>query len=263
MPVSSTTIGVLASAHVEHPADQPAAAGHDAGPARWPAASGRASSGIASSSAWPPAANEAGEGTDVARRSWPPGSRRRRRACRSRAARARCSSSRRRPTRNADRQASTAPSCEPTWRWMPRQRSGPSRAAAGLDDRRQLLGQHAELRLGGTDGQAAVRLRRHGRVDADEHVDWRDSARRQAAAARPQHLPAISRLTHSSGVPARAARRGQAQSRASVLPIPSRTVRCGGHAGTLGEASSPPETALAPESLGRGSRGRARAARWP
>ena len=47
--------------------------------------------------------------------------------------------------RNAVRHASTAPSCEPTWRWSPRQRSGPSGAAARRDDLRQLVREHAEL----------------------------------------------------------------------------------------------------------------------
>ena len=55
-----------------------------------------------------------------------PGTRRRRRTCRSPRVPRRSARETARPRRTASRQASTAPSCEPTWRWIPRARSGPS-----------------------------------------------------------------------------------------------------------------------------------------
>ena len=80
-----------------------------------------------------------------------------------------------RQRRTASRQASMAPSCEPTCRWIPR---GRTRATPGgpLDGLGQLRLRHPELRRAGTDGQAGVRLGRHIGVRADEDVERRPAA---------------------------------------------------------------------------------------
>ena len=46
-----------------------------------------------------------------------------------------------------------------------------ARSAAGLDDRAELLGQDAELRVEAAHREASVRLGQNLGIDADEHVD--------------------------------------------------------------------------------------------
>ena len=86
------------------------------------------------------------------------------------------------PRRTASRHASTAPSCEPTWRWTPRGRSGPAACALSHSTSAGRLGLgHPELgRARRRRPGPAMRLGRDVRVEPDEDVE-----RRPAAASEP------------------------------------------------------------------------------
>ena len=73
--------------------------------------------------------------------------------------------------RTASRQASTAPSCEPTWRWMPAPPERSVGAAPGLDGSGELVVGQAELRRAGTDRQAALGLGLDRRVEPEQDVE--------------------------------------------------------------------------------------------
>ena len=112
----------------------------------------------------PAARGRTAPGADPARRAAGPRSRRRRRACRDPAGRRGAGRATASPRRTASRHASTAPSCDPTWRWTPRGRIAARSRASRSTVRRELRLGHPELRPAGPDRQArpASRVRRRG-----------------------------------------------------------------------------------------------------
>ena len=120
-----------------------------------------------------------------------PGTRRRRRACRT----SRSSPARGRPPpgprRTASRQASTAPSCDPTWRWIPRGRSGPSGPPPASIASAISVSVIPNLDGAGTDRQPGQRLGRDVGVEPVEDVEP-EAHHRPGARARPAP-PASSR----------------------------------------------------------------------
>ena len=146
------------------------------------------------------------------------------------------------PRRTASRHASTAPSCDPTWRWIPRARSGPSAGERG-DGGRQLGLGHAELGRPRADGEAGVRLGRDVRVEAEQDVERRPAARAQPGAAWPARraprAPRGSRRRPSAAGRRRRAARTAARRSAAFLPIPSSVIRSFGRPAARAAAHSP------------------------
>ena len=148
--------------------------------------------------------------------------------------------------RTASRQASMAPSCDPTCRWMPRGRSGAvRRPAAGLDRLADLRLGHAELRAAGPDRETGQGLGRDVRVDPVQDVD----RRRPGAPGGPgQRRRLVHRFEgHPGQRGAIAARPGPPRGgRPAVLPIPSSVMRSFGTPARRARAHSPRETTFAP-----------------
>ena len=149
--------------------------------------------------------------------------------------------------RTASRQASTAPSCEPTWRWMPRARSGPfpgspARAAVSsvsvipnFDDLRPTA--RPAWVSGATSGLSRSRMSRRGRPP-------RPRPARAASDTSASSSSGLSTATQRSGLPAAAARTAARRS-AGDLPTPSRVIRAFGRPAARAAAHSPEDTAFA------------------
>ena len=125
--------------------------------------------------------------------------------------------------RTPSRQASIAPSCDPTWRWMPRGR-GPRRRREAVDRLGQLRLGQAELRPPRPTARPIVRLGGDVRVEPAEDVER--SAQAPARDNPAGHRELVGRL---DGEPeqrvAVAAASTAARRSASVLPTPSSVMR--------------------------------------
>ena len=183
-----------------------------------------------------------------ARRAAGPGTRRRCRACRTLGRCRASSASSASPRRTASRHASTAPSCDPTWRWIPRGRTArrrPPPTSTAADSSSAVI---PNFDAAGADRQPAAASRARPPGSAGR-------GRRARAARPPEHARAAIRTsasasssdsiaTHRSGAPSRAARTAARRS-ASVLPTPSSVIRSFGRPARRATAHSPRETTLA------------------
>ena len=111
-----------------------------------------------------------------------------------------------RARRTASRQASTAPSWEPTWRWIPRGRSGPSGPPAVLDRRPDLGLGHPELGDAGTHRQPGQRLRGDVGIEPVQDVEGRTAGASRRAPPGPP--PPRATRWRSSAAAVRRARHG-------------------------------------------------------
>ena len=155
-----------------------------------------------------------------------------------------------RPRRTASRHASTARSCEPTWRWTPRGRIAPPALAERADDAGRLRLGHAELGRPGPDGEAGDRLGRHVRVEPDEDVERRPAAVPETGARGPWRRTsassADSSATHASGVPRCGRAHGAPQVGVGLADALERDPVVG-DARRRATAHSPRDTTLAPK----------------
>src|SRR3954451_21055682 len=153
-----------------------------------------------------------------------------------------------RPRRAASRHASTAPSCDPTWRWIPRARSAPcwGRRATAIVSSVSVIPNFALPRptaspwwvSGWTSGLSRSSTSRGGRPSVPS----------RARAARPVSASSSSGLstaTQRTGSPLTAARTSARRS-ASDLPIPSSVTRSLGMPAARATAHSPRDTTFAP-----------------
>ena len=163
---------------------------------------------------------------------------------------ARSSASTASPRRTASRQASTAPSWEPTWRCTPRAATGPSRSSdatafvssvsvmPNLDDPRPTA---SPLCVSGcTSGLRRSRTSSAGRP----RLPRTPSLARAAIATRASSSSALSTATQRSGLPATQARTAARRS-AADLPTPSRVMRSFASPAARATAHSPEETTFA------------------
>ena len=151
--------------------------------------------------------------------------------------------------RTASRQASTAPSCEPTWRWMPRGRSGPSgpppaviAAAISISVMPNLLDPAPTARPACVSG-ATSGLRRY-RTSTRRPRPARRARRRASDPSAPASSGDSSAIQRS-GRPSAAARMAARKS-AVVLPTPSRVMCSSGTPARRAAANSPRDTTFAP-----------------
>ena len=155
------------------------------------------------------------------------------------------------PRRTASRHASTARSCEPTWRWTPRGRIAPS-ACVASHSTRPVASVSVMPNLdapsptaspaivsGVTSGLSLTSTSSGGRPR-------RPRPARRAIAVSTSPSSADSRATHSSGFAPAPVERIAARRSASVLPTPSREIRSSGTPARRATAHSPRDTTLAP-----------------
>ena len=147
--------------------------------------------------------------------------------------------------RTASRHASTAPSCDPTWRWRPRERSGPSgpppasiAVAISVSVMPNFVAPAPTARpvsvSGATSGLSRYR------------TSMRGACARVAATASASASSGDSRAIQRSGSPSLAARAAARRS-AGVLPIPSSVIRSFGTPARRASAHSPRDTTFAPK----------------
>ena len=155
-----------------------------------------------------------------------------------------------RPRRTASRHASTAPSWEPTWRWIPRGTSAPSASAAtrSTEDVSSVsVIPNFEL-AAPTASVAAVSgttagLRRNSTSSGGRSAVPKRALRAMAISASASSGDSIA--SQAGGAPVAAWRTARRRS-ASVLPIPSIVIRSCGTPARRAIAHSPPDTTFAP-----------------
>ncbi len=156
--------------------------------------------------------------------------------------------------RTASRQASIAPSCEPTWTRRPRHLSGPPRpppaaiaAASSSGASPNLLAPRPTARPRWVSGETSgLRRRRTSRRESEPGPEPSRAPELRASRASTAASSTDSRATQRRGCRSAAARTA-ARSTASVLPIPSSVMRSSGSPARRARCHSPAETTLAPK----------------
>ena len=234
MPGVEDDLPAAALADVEHARDEPAGARDERAPGSIARRVGRRSPGSPSSSAGSSRAKRSGvgHGSPSGRTGKPPPTS----SVSNVVDRAAPQRGQRERLADGVAPASTAPSCEPTWRWMPRGRSGPSGpppASIAVGDLR--LG-HPELGRRRRRRPGRQRLGRDVRVEPVQDVERRTPRARRASDASAAASSGDSMATQSSGCAVGRGPRPPRAGRPSVLPMPSSVIRSFGHARPRGRA---------------------------
>ena len=165
--------------------------------------------------------------------------------------------------RTASRQASTAPSCEPTCRWMPRGRSGPRDPPPASMAAASSVSFMPNLDAAGADRETGQRLGRDVRVEPVEDVERAPTLRPRSGRWPPARPPPQAIRARPSATAGRSRTAMAAACRsASVLPIPSSVIRSFGRPARVA-APTRRATRRSRRSRARRPRRRSPGRRWP